>query len=443
MGQIRSGAFLPLVHYPPLYSLVLAALSALRIDLLSGARYISAIALGGVCVLTAATVWRATHSWMLAVIGTFWVVASSPVLHVFSWAMSEPLYLALWLGSALALDSYISGGDRRLLIASAALAGMAFLTRYVGGIPILAASLLLATRSQRHPSAWKEGVTYLALACAPVLAWLGRNSLIAGNPTNRTLAFHLPAREVIRQGADTVIGWFGAGQALRSEEAVAATGAGIALAFVILLATLARKRPAPPIELHLLGLHVLTSMLYVSGILISIALFDSHTPLDDRILIPTYLSMGIVLLISLHHAWRLRARAATALATVALLALVVRQVSLVERTAEGLRADGQGYAASRWRDSETGKRLMELDPPLIFTNDTTAVYFVAGLPSTSIPTRGGVEDLISMRRALATEGSVLVVFGSLSAEFMPLGQLTGGLTPEEDLSDGRIYRLLE
>jgi len=443
MGQIRGGDFLPLVHYPPFYSLVLATMSALRIDMLAGARYTSAIALGVVCVLAGATVWRSTRSWLLVVLGACWVLVSSPVLHVFSWAMSEPLYLALWLGSTLALDNYLEGGNRRVLIASAALAGMAFLTRYVGGVPVLAASLVLAARSPRRPIAWKDVVTYLALACAPVIAWLGRNSLVAGNPTNRILALHLPGRDVIRQGADTVIGWFGPAQSLESEEAVAAAGAGIVLVFIILLATLARKRDEHPIKSPLLGLHVLTSMLYVIGVLISITFFDSHTPLDDRIMIPTYLSLGIAVLLSLHHAWSLRARVATALAVVAFLALGVRQVALLGEVADGLRADGQGYAAARWRESETGHRLQELAPPLIYTNDTTAVFFVAGLPSTSIPTRGGEEDLILMRRELATDGAVLAIFGSLSNEFMPLEQLSEGLTPVEDLLDGRIYRLQE
>jgi 4-amino-4-deoxy-L-arabinose transferase-like glycosyltransferase len=371
------------------------------------------------------------------------VLVSSPVLHVFSWAMSEPLYLALWLGSTLTLDRYLAGGDRRVLVASGVLAGTAFLTRYVGAVPVVAALIVLAAGAWRQRIAWKDVLLYLALASAPMIVWLGRNSLVAGNLIERASALHLPEREVIRQGADVVIGWFGAAQSLRSEEAVAAAGSAIMLVFIVLLTMLAWKRSGLRVQSHLLELHLLTTALYVVSLLISITLFiDFRTPLDDRILIPAYLSMGIVLLISLSYLWRLRAVAGTALAVGALLALVVRQTATVGDTAAGLRVDGQGYAAARWQESETGHRLRELSPPLIFTNDTTAVYFVAGLPSTSIPTHGGEAGLISMRRDLARQGAVLAIFGSISDEFMPLEPLTEGLTLVEDLDDGRIYRLV-
>jgi hypothetical protein len=165
--------------------------------------------------------------------------------------------------------------------------------------------------------------------------------------------------------------------------------------------------------------------------------------LDDRILISTYISMGIVLLIAMDRALKHRAPGAAVLAATALLVLVGRQVDQLGATVARLRRDGQGYAAARWQESDTAHSLVALRPTVIYTNDITAVYFVAGYPSCGIPTRGAEAALNAMQRDLGREGAVLAIFGDLSSEFMPEEKLTDGLVAIWTFDDGRIYQAHE
>ena len=183
----------------------------------------------------------------------------------------------------------------------------------------------------------------------------------------------------------------------------------------------------------------MSSLAYLSGVLASISLFDFKTPLDERILLPAFLSLGIVLLSLAGQGQGARAAFPTTLALAAFLVLALRQIGQLGDVLAHLRADGQGYAASRWVGSEVGRRLDELAPNTIYTNDITAVYFIAHAPSCAIPTRYAEEDLARMRGLLQEKGSVLAIFGQLSSEFMPLDRLTEGLSVAEGLADGFIY----
>lgn len=439
LGRITCETYKPLTRYPPFYPLMLSSFHAARMDVTSAARLLSALALGLVCFLAGATVWRASRSVSLAVACACWVLLSTPVLSVFSWAMSEPLYLALWLGSILGADAYLSTGRQRDLWLAAALAALAFLTRFVGVLPILVSASLIGLEAARRTRAWRDLVIYLGVSCLPMLAWLARGVLVAGNPTSRDAAIHLPSREVLRQGADTIISWFGAGSGLRSEEAVAATLAGLAIALAVPCLAVILRPPSLSGRSRVALLHLLGGLAYVLGVLVSITFFDDKTPLDDRILIPTYLSLGVVVLIAVSEGVRRRSPLIAGLAVLAFLGLSGRTLLQAKATISRLRADGQGYAASVWVNSDLGRRLRELDPATVFTNDITAVYFVADLPSCAIPTKNAEDSLTAMREGLKANDAVLALFGKLSSEFMPLERLTEGLEQREELRDGTIY----
>jgi len=105
-----------------------------------------------------------------------------------------------------------------------------------------------------------------------------------------------------------------------------------------------------------------------------------------------------------------------------------------------LRSDGQGYASQRWQNSQTLAYLREHETSIIYTNDVTAVYFIAGKDSVAIPNaQASSEDLDLMRSKLSISNSYLVLFGQLTGEFTPLERLTDDLTPAYQFSDGVIY----
>ena len=438
-GRVTCEAFKPMTRYPPFYSVLLAGLIAMGIEPYAGARLLSAAALGVASVLLGATLWRTTRSWTVSVLGGVILLISTPVLGVFTWAMSEPAYLALWLSSLLLADMYLVSGQRHLLVASGIAAALAFLTRYVGALPIAAIALFLTAGAIRRRNAWSDVGWFLAIACMPVALWIGRGLLVAGNPTSRELEARLPDRAALREGVETVVGWYGRNQGTWSEEQLLAAFAALVLAFVVLWMSLARRRsPAPPAT-YLVPLHIASTAAYCIGVMVSILLFDPMTPLDDRILIPVYLSMVIVLLTLLHRAIAHRSIPVAVLGLVIVVALVSNQLGRFGGTAARLRADGQGYAGARWRNSQVAEWIRQQRPAVIYTNDITAVYFGGGGPSCAIPALGADAAMASMRERLQKDGGIVAIFGSVTGEFAPMSELTEGLTLIEEVDDGQIY----
>jgi hypothetical protein len=79
---------------------------------------------------------------------------------------------------------------------------------------------------------------------------------------------------------------------------------------------------------------------------------------------------------------------------------------------------------------------------LIYTNDVTAIYFLAGKNSDGIPNaNSSTSDIAQMRANLSTPDSYLVIFGTLTGEFAPLEKLTSGLTLVGSFVDGNIYQV--
>ncbi len=106
-------------------------------------------------------------------------------------------------------------------------------------------------------------------------------------------------------------------------------------------------------------------------------------------------------------------------------------------TVRVLRSDGQGYAATLWRSSRVLQTLREQNPATVYTNEIPGVYFTAGLAACSIPVKGDYQALEEMRTALRSPGSVLVLFGRVSSEYVPEDELTEGLQETSELPMGR------
>jgi len=438
-GRVTCETFKPMTRYPPFFSILIAGLIAAGMEPFASVRALSAAALGGASVLLGATLWRTTRSWIIVVVGAIILLASTPVLGVFSWAMSEPVYLSLWLGSLLLAGMFLESGKRRHLIASAIAASLAFLTRYVGALTIAAIALFLMAGAIKKRNAWSDSLWFLAIACAPVVLWIGRGLLVAGNPTSRELEVHLPDRAALREGTETVVGWFGRIESTWSGEFLLVILAVLGLAFAVLWIGLSRRQSPGQPGPFLVPLHIAAAAAYCIGVLVSISLFDPMTPLDDRILIPVYLSMVIVLLTLYYRAIELRSAPLAILGSILLLALVTSQLGRIGGTVSRLRTDGQGYAGARWRNSQVAEWVREKKPAVIYTNDITAVYFGGGGPSCAIPALGADSAMAAMRERLRTEGGIVAIFGSVTGEFAPIDELTEGLILIEELADGRIY----
>ncbi len=437
------GVYKPMTHYPPLYALALALFSMPGMDILTVARLLSAAGFGLAVFLLGAIVYRRTALPLPALLAAALAAGSGVALRAFAWAMSEPLYLVLELSGWLLLDRYLQALKKRWLAAAACVLGLALLARYVGFAAIAASAvvLLLDTRLSLRRRLL-DAATFLVLAGMPISIWVLRNWLVADTLTNRSLSWHPPTALNWAQLRQAVLSWGVVPQRLvvgHETLMFPIVALGLLAAGLIWL-WLARPRPAqsPCLEFTLL----LASLAYLGLLGVSISLLDATTPLDNRILIPVYLKVLALACIAAGLLWQKDRRLWRVAALLSVLWLAYFTFSRLDGTLFELRQNGQGYAGQRWQNSETIAALTSLNPALIYTNDVTAVYFLANHSSVGIPNAwGGEPALAEMRQNLQQAGSYLVIFGKLTGEFAAFEDLTRGLELVAEFDDGTIYAL--
>ena len=122
----------PLVHFPPGYSIILAALSDIPASALGAAAAIQIAALATSVVLIGALIFLGSGDRFLAVLGAV-IAGASPILFErYLDVRSEPLFLVFLLGSIAVLIRYLETGDNQLFWGAGALTAAAAAFRYAG-----------------------------------------------------------------------------------------------------------------------------------------------------------------------------------------------------------------------------------------------------------------------------------------------------------------------
>ena len=139
---------------PPGLPLALAFAGLFGPDPLDAARYLHAAAFGVTVFVTALWVRSRTGASRLAVWAGLACALSPPLGDLFATAQTEPLFVCFVVLSLFALDRYLDGGGRSLLLAAAVCAALACATRYIGFALVAGALPLLLLADRR---AWRGG----------------------------------------------------------------------------------------------------------------------------------------------------------------------------------------------------------------------------------------------------------------------------------------------
>jgi 4-amino-4-deoxy-L-arabinose transferase-like glycosyltransferase len=446
------GSFRPITHFPPLYSLLLAAASGIGGEILPTARVVHAVLFGLNVALAGWLVWRGTRSLWLAAIGALFIGVSPAMVSVHSWLLSEALFLCLTLSSVACLISYLERGGRIALVGAGLAAGLAVLTRYAGVALVLAGAALLVGWPGRSRSRRLGDVgLFLALALFGWLAWAGRNAMLVGSVTNRALSLHLPGATKLGEAVTTIARWLLPGRV----PAVVGGVAALILAVWLLVVGSRRlaKRNSPPSAAEaMLALTLAFACAYCLLVLASLSLGDASTPLDDRILSPL-LVLGVVgVLVGCStittRTSRVRWLIVGAVVGLSLLTVLRGAAKVVE-----LRQDGQGYAGRAWSASQVIAWVADLDPgTAVYSNEMDALYLLAGRQAYQVPIRWDpvqaaprddyAEQLTAMQARVRSGVAVLVLFNTLAGQqaFLPSeGELADGLRVVQRSTDGVIY----
>jgi hypothetical protein len=452
-GELR-----PLVHYPPLYPLVLAGLGWAGVDDLRATTWLAGLLFGLNIGLVGAILLRVTHRGWIAIAGAALALASPVFIDVHLEVMSEPLFL-VWTLSALAcLWSYWREPRLRPLVAAGAATALAYLTRYVGAAAVATGVLaVIVTRQGSFKRKVGHLALYAGLALMPIAGWYLRNLILTGTATNRLLIFHPVTLSTLRAAAATLSTW------LLPSTAPLWLKAGILLVAAAGLVSMAlwgwwstyrsaEHRDAGPDPrkdaVRLATILVAFAGVYVLFLLASLTFFDASTRLDNRILSPVFLAVTMASLSLVATLPRVGRVAGLVLVGALAVSYVVRSLPVLEE----MRLNGSGFNSREWETSETiaWVRALPADT-LLYSNEAFPILYLTGIPAYWVPEaydsvkgtpRPDFEaQMETMRQRLRQPGSMLVVFlGShYRVELPPIDELAAGLAQIAETSDGEVY----
>ena len=453
------GAVKPLIHFPPLYPLTLASVSALLGDINSAATWINAILYGLNVFIISVMIRAGTKSNTAAIVGGGIALFSPLLFEIHLDAMSEPLYLTWVLLSIGFVSAYLKNPKLQLILVAGITASLAVLTRYIG-ISVVATGIiaLLVWHSGSLKQRVLEAARFGIVAAIPVLIWYVRNFVHTGSFTNRSISFHLITLNTVSEGLNALSSWF-LPASLSLNLRVGATIVMLLIVgwIVISMALVSRiiKRTNLSFNTRLISLITLHAVLYFLLLIFSISFIDASTRLDNRLLSPVYtlaLMLGIMSFAWIISILRLRSLwMKTILGFSIFIIMLAFYMPREWRIINSMRLDGRGFSGKSWRQSEIIAVLRRLDPKApVYSNEAFSVLYLTGVPARWIPERDDPvkavvredfdDQMEKMRDRLTHPNSLLAVFhhGYLKAGMPTLDEIIEGLVIVHESRDGII-----
>ena len=384
----RDFADRPMVLWPPLFPLLLAAGGWVGIEPLEAGRWINAAAFG--LTIFAAGGWLRSNlrSRLLALVATATLVTSLPLSDSASSLMTEPLFVLFTL---LALISWTAFYTRRTdtpLWWAAIFTALAALTRYPGVVLIGTGVLMLLPLARL-----KHTLVFGAISSVPLLAVLAHNWTVSETLTGKRRDSGSSLSEGLRQTVEVFREWVvppNAPEGLTYLLGLAVAAVGLAVAAVVLRAIYGGRpdQEAGPAYFRLWPAIPFGGFALIYLVLIvAVVPFTVNQGFDSRFLLPVYVPLLLVAVflldrfLSIEVAGRM-AIAKWGLASLVLLGLLAhggfsayRNLHLTTRAwTAGIPA--QAYNAAYWQHSETLNYIKtHLSDSRIYTNNTGLAWF--------------------------------------------------------------------
>ena len=198
----------PMMMWPPLFPLLLAAAGWLGIEPFAAGRWINATAFG--LTIFAAGCWLRSNlrSRGLALAATGAIAASVPLSELASYFLTDSLFVLLTLLALIQLAAFLQRGGRTLLGCGAIFTALAALTRYLGVVLIgTGVLLLLVRRTSPLATRLKDTIVFGAISSLPLAGWLTRNWAVSGSLTGKRGESPLSLSDSLSRVADIFWGW--------------------------------------------------------------------------------------------------------------------------------------------------------------------------------------------------------------------------------------------
>ena len=447
-----------MVHWPPLFPITLSVFSSFTGSTLGASKLVNALLFGATVLLVGLMIYESTgRSPYAAVTGSLLAFFAVPMIWLHSIVMSDPLFLFLAMLSVLLLAYYLERKSTWLLVGSALAAGLAFLTRYVGFASVVVGVVGIALWGRRDlRGKLRDAVVFAAVGVVPIAFWVIRNRPYGVTLSDRKMAWHPVNRGHVKMGLQAVLGWV-----YPLKQVGSGTFVLLWASILLLVAVFLRRRKAgggtgAGHGVFLVRLLAVFAVVYTLSVIVSISLFDKWTPLDSRLLLPTFISVLVVAAYVLHGLYRASGGSAGGLlfrVSVVIVVAAILAVSMVAGVQKlgDIYAEGDGYTGREWRASETlafARGLANSVP--VYSNGGDVIYVLTGREVMGIPTKTYYPDQpallradrIAMVESMKGDGGVIVFFDKLERKRPPPKAEVVAKYPVRPLktfSDGTVF----
>jgi 4-amino-4-deoxy-L-arabinose transferase-like glycosyltransferase len=473
-----NGQFYTQIIHAPLYIVILALIGILKVDLITCAQVLNILFFGGTIFLAGLIFYRYSNQPWLSVIACLAVGTFPVLLQINTSVMTEPLFLFLYFLSIYFLFGYLKENRKGWLILSAITTGLLPATRYVGMVFILTNIIFIIMFSEK---AWlirlKAAFRFGLISLVPISIW-GIYLLTIQNDTVSVNASGFNWSQMLNQFGNfrimtinVIWKWvplheYMVGLKSRAQFLVI-LGLIISIAVITYFAkrisSTRTKKTAPNQEYILFCVFGLSGLGLYIFMIITYIFFQLPGRLDDRQLLPVFLSCVLAILsaaVLWMNAWLKKTGTLGVIAEWGIvLGLLFISYPQYFRTTEITTFD-QGILASAWRESETVHAVAQIptDKPII-SNNAAALLLWADRPAydmfesldfdyISQTTPYGSDENDRAQIIFNQNNGVLVVFNNFPTQMSNhfyeqgterLNTIFSGLVLQNTYHDGSIY----
>lgn len=462
-----SGEIIPVRHFPPLFSTLLAGGMAIGADPLDVARGLNVLLFGANILMVGLLINAYSRSLWISLFGAFLTLTSIAIIYVHSMALSEPLFIFLGFFGLYLVAVYLRDERLSILIFASIFIALAFFSRYVGGSLVITGLIgILFYRKKIWKGRFIDAAIFFLISCLPMILWGIRSihvSYLATFPVIilRKIAFHPVTIDHLKGGIEVITGWLLPGIIPISLRLVIIA---VAFGFFSLYLRLKQKkighaeRDFTEEQLpRLLPLLLIFILIYVASLIISISFIDALVPLNSRLLSPVYIA-ALIFSLCIFKKKLLIIKRSRNLFVICIISLTAFSVLSLYRTAiffHDMYSNGLGYNSKTWRQSEIIEKVRNLNPKIpVLTNNPASIYILTGKityllplkvnPCTRITNNNYLSELFSMRTELENRNGVVVYFKKAPELSFPLEnelQENLSLYPIFKGTDGVIYKV--
>lgn len=379
---------LPIIEWPPLYSILLFLLSFIfKISTALSAVLLNALLFGLIIYKVGIILTKNLDSILLIIFGLLFILSSIPVFSESLWVHSELLFIYL---VTLYLDFLISYLEKRnwlSLMILVVITALALLTRYIGFTLILTTIVAIFFYcNDSHKKKIVSIVTYSFLSAIPLMIWLVRNYIISETLFGERGASRYSFWFNINITVEKILSWDIPDHYI-SLKIFFIMFILILIVFLWLFLTkgIIYEKLLLTTDKRILVILSLFISIYISFLII-ISTFKAHNSIDSRLLSPIFIPVTLLILIILQafYNWicSLRHHKLFKIAFfIILLFGFAEPILSTIRIFDYHYSYGEGYSGNSWQKNIKEKWLMEMKKKYIknsaiYSNEPFEIYYL-------------------------------------------------------------------